>query len=105
MSLRLLITSPDDQPINSCFLFSADFFPGFHHDKRIFFHDGAFAQDAPSATEIFQRAEKRLQVDIRFFENQVIFLAFWTVLDPRKMTVQALQAIISQSFAIGFQVI
>jgi hypothetical protein len=61
--------------------FPANFLPGFHHQKRIFFHNRAFAQDAPGTTEISQRAQQGLQIQIGFFELEMILLTFRSVLD------------------------
>jgi len=68
-------------------LLPADLHPGLLHVERILFHDGALTQDAATTAEIGQRAEERLQVQVRFGEGQMILLTLGSVLDAREVDV------------------
>ena len=65
----------------------ADLHPGLLHIERVLFHDGTLAQDAAAAAEIGQRAEERLQIQVRFGEGQMILLPLGSVLDAREVDV------------------
>ena len=55
--------------------------PRLLHPQRVLLHHGAFAQNPPAAAELLQRLKKRLQIQVRFSQRQVILLALRPILD------------------------